>query len=295
MKARRTYATLIATLLAVGSVGSTPSLARDSRYLKVAYSAVLNGKEIPAGEYRVSWKTHSPEATIAFARGGEVMLTVEGRWTDRQVRYERNTVVYNLNPDGSRTILEIRFAGLRSVLVFGGEGVKEQTKLLPPGKKTSDAAAVRPPRSGGLDPRVKVQFLGKPREVRRVPASNSFDDFWLRELLQSRPMNSSISRTRSIRQSRVPSESPWARSITSSLTNPIWGHKATTWGGCRGGSRRGRCFASPGVSPALAPPETARGRPRLAAAQADTVSFEAAATVRLRTSRRRRTGSPAAD
>src|SRR5438552_3511162 len=120
MKARRTYATLIATLLAVGSVGSTPSLARDSRYLKVAYSAVLNGKEIPAGEYRVSWKTHSPEATIAFARGGEVMLTVEGRWTDRQVRYERNTVVYNLNPDGSRTILEIRFAGLRSVLVFGG-------------------------------------------------------------------------------------------------------------------------------------------------------------------------------
>ena len=120
------------------------------------------------------------------------MLTVEGRWTDRQVRYERNTVVYNLNPDGSRTILEIRFAGLRSVLVFGGEGVKEQTKLLPPGKKTSDAAAVRPPRSGGLDPRVKVQFLEKPREVRRVPASNSFDDFWLRELLQSRPMNSSI-------------------------------------------------------------------------------------------------------
>ena len=81
MKARRTYATLIATLLAVGSVGSTPSLARDSRYLKVAYSAVLNGKEIPAGEYRVSWKTHSPEATISFsfARGGEVMLTVEGR------------------------------------------------------------------------------------------------------------------------------------------------------------------------------------------------------------------------
>src|SRR6266699_2044855 len=68
MKARRTYATLIATLLAVGSVGSTPSLARDSRYLKVAYSAVLNGKEIPAGEYRVSWKTHSPEACVGFRR-----------------------------------------------------------------------------------------------------------------------------------------------------------------------------------------------------------------------------------
>jgi hypothetical protein len=192
MKARRTYATLIATLLAVGSVGSAPSLARDSRYLKVAYSAVLSGKEIPAGEYRVSWKAHSPEATIAFARGGEVMLTVEGRWTDRQVRYERNMIVYNLNPDGSRTILEIRFAGLRSVLVFAGEGVKEQTKLLPPGTRASDAAATRPRRSGGQIRGVQVKFLGKPREMRRVPGSNSFDDFWLRELLQPRPLNSSV-------------------------------------------------------------------------------------------------------
>jgi hypothetical protein len=50
-----------------------------------------------------------------------VVATVEGKWVDRDTKYEANAVVYSNNPDGSRTILEVRFAGLKGALVFGEE------------------------------------------------------------------------------------------------------------------------------------------------------------------------------
>lgn len=101
---------------------ATPSVfARNVRSLRVAYAASLNGKQIPSGEYKVSWETHSPEATVTLEQKQEVVATVQGKWVDRPAKYESNAVVYATNPDGSRTILEIRFGGLKGALVFAEE------------------------------------------------------------------------------------------------------------------------------------------------------------------------------
>jgi hypothetical protein len=37
----------------------------------------------------------------------------------REVKYPRDAYVYRKNPDGSRTLLEIHFGGMRQALVFG--------------------------------------------------------------------------------------------------------------------------------------------------------------------------------
>ena len=116
----------IAVTVAILLMATLSAVARNARTLKVAYSASLSGKELAAGEYNVAWETHSPSATVTFTQKKQVVATVEGKWVDRDTKYPANAVVYSTNPDGSRTILEIRFAGLKGALVFGQESTPSQ-------------------------------------------------------------------------------------------------------------------------------------------------------------------------
>jgi hypothetical protein len=114
----------ITLTLAIVLMAALSAAAQNARTLRVPYSASVNGKQLAAGEYKVTWQTHSPEATVNFSQKREVVATVEGKWVDRDIKYESNSVVYSNNPDGSRTIMEVRFAGLKGALVFGEESPK---------------------------------------------------------------------------------------------------------------------------------------------------------------------------
>ena len=118
------FAGRITLTLAILLMATLSAVAQNARTLKLPYSASVNGKQLAAGEYKVTWETHSPEATVNFAQKREVVATVEGKWVDRDTKYEANSVVYSMNPDGSRTIMEVRFAGLKGALVFGEESPK---------------------------------------------------------------------------------------------------------------------------------------------------------------------------
>ncbi|HLY61961.1 MAG TPA: hypothetical protein VKV95_14540 [Terriglobia bacterium] len=94
------------------------ALAKNSRKVNFAYLATLNGTQVAAGNYEVTWQTHSPEATVTIADRKRLMVATNGRWEERNTKYESNAVVYDTNDDGSRSIIEIRFAGLAGALVF---------------------------------------------------------------------------------------------------------------------------------------------------------------------------------
>ena len=72
--------TLAAAILLMAALSA---VAQNARTLKVPYSASVNGKQLAAGEYTVTWETHSPEATVNFAQKREVVAPVEGKWVDR--------------------------------------------------------------------------------------------------------------------------------------------------------------------------------------------------------------------
>ena len=113
----------IAPVLGILVMTSSLAFARrskDTRRLTLTGAATLNGAQVPAGEYNVSWVSHSPEATVTFQTGHDVVATAEGKWVDRHTPYQQNAVVVETNPDGSRSIVEIRFAGMSEALVFGG-------------------------------------------------------------------------------------------------------------------------------------------------------------------------------
>ena len=104
----------LALLLASG----IPALAKNSRTVTLAHNAVLSGTNLSAGQYRIQWEAHSPEATVEFVQHHKVVLSTEGRVEQRDKKYDRNAVVYNAASDGTMSLVEIRFAGSSKVLVF---------------------------------------------------------------------------------------------------------------------------------------------------------------------------------
>lgn len=113
---RRTVGLLIVVMLALG----TSAWANNGKTLSFRTEVTLNGSKLPSGFYEISWVSHSPEATVTFVKAGHVMVTAMGKWVDRDVKYNADAVVYSNNPDGSHTLLEVRFAGRKQALVFAG-------------------------------------------------------------------------------------------------------------------------------------------------------------------------------
>jgi cell division septation protein DedD len=92
---------------------------RGSRTFTFHSGLTLNGTRVPGGDYIVSWESYSPDARVEFVQGDYIVATADGRWVKRDVRYQHDAYVYRRNGDGSRTLLEIRFAGMSQALVFG--------------------------------------------------------------------------------------------------------------------------------------------------------------------------------
>jgi len=122
----------VALVLAAG----VSCLAKNSERVTFSHNLVVNGKTLPAGDYTIQWETHSPEATVVFSQHHKVVLSTEGKLFTRDSKYRSMkfqndsmasagndvlnpaAVVYNTAPDGTRSLVEIHFAGSNKVLVF---------------------------------------------------------------------------------------------------------------------------------------------------------------------------------
>ena len=108
-------------LAAVASLtASARGSSKPSKTFTVDQAASLKGTNLSPGSYKVSWETHSSEATVTVAstKDGKVVATVPAKIVDRGVKYDRNAVVYDEGANGSRVISEIRLAGTTEALVF---------------------------------------------------------------------------------------------------------------------------------------------------------------------------------
>jgi PilZ domain-containing protein len=89
------------------------------RNFTILSTLTLNGERTPEGDYTISWESYVGDASVKFIRNNSLIVAAGGRWVKRDVKYPRDAYVYRKNPDGSRTLLEIHFGGMRQALVFG--------------------------------------------------------------------------------------------------------------------------------------------------------------------------------
>jgi hypothetical protein len=92
---------------------------RGSRSFSFRSGLTLNGAQTPVGDYTISWESYVTDASVKFLHNDSVVATADGRWVKRDVKYAHDAYVYRRNMDGSRTLLEIHFGGMRQALVFG--------------------------------------------------------------------------------------------------------------------------------------------------------------------------------
>jgi hypothetical protein len=91
---------------------------RGSRSFTFPFALTLNGTQVPVGDYTISWESYSPDALVKFVLNYDVVSTPEAKWVKRDVSYQHNAVAWRQNRDGSRSLIEIRFAGMSRALVF---------------------------------------------------------------------------------------------------------------------------------------------------------------------------------
>ena len=96
-----------------------PDLTKEAPGLLRFSGLTLNGARLPDGDLVIAWESYVPDAIVKFEKDGSVIGTTDGKWEKRDVKYGDDAIVYRKNSDGTRTLLEIRFAGMSQALVFG--------------------------------------------------------------------------------------------------------------------------------------------------------------------------------
>lgn len=156
-------------------VTAATALAKDSRKVKVAYPASVGGTTVAAGDYKLESSSKGADPTVTLVKGKNVVATAHGQWVDRDVKYQQDAIIYDKAADGSRSIIELRFAGSKRALVLNSGAEANSAGAAPaPATESEPATPAAKPGSAG-DGNPQVRFLGKPSRSRTLPADSDPD------------------------------------------------------------------------------------------------------------------------
>ncbi len=100
--------------------GVLPASAKKSplRPFYMPNSVTMDGAEIPQGMYQITVETQQSGVTVELWRDGRFIATARGTWVKSGMRFKENTILLLVNPDGSRSLIELRLAGAAKSIVL---------------------------------------------------------------------------------------------------------------------------------------------------------------------------------
>jgi hypothetical protein len=113
MKFRLVVQTLV-ILLFVGSFAR----ANNSRPFYLRTAVTMNGVEVPAGTYDLSWESQNSKVRVTLWKDGLFFATAQGTWVKIGTKYPNDAALLRVNSDGSRSLVEIRLAGVKKTIVL---------------------------------------------------------------------------------------------------------------------------------------------------------------------------------
>jgi hypothetical protein len=114
-------------LLGLALLLATSVFAINKGSLQVSDPVTVNGKQIAAGEYTVKWEGNGPDVELNILHGKNIVATVPARMVDLDRAASRDSAVTVVNPDGHKSLNEIRFSGKRYALAIGAESAKAES------------------------------------------------------------------------------------------------------------------------------------------------------------------------
>jgi hypothetical protein len=105
---------------------SFPVLARKNPPHPIYFHAAvtLNGAKVPEGIYDLTWDSKNSTVRVNLWKDGQFVATASGAWVKNGAKYTEDAVLLRVNHDGSRSLIEIRLAGIaRSIVLDVPESV----------------------------------------------------------------------------------------------------------------------------------------------------------------------------
>jgi hypothetical protein len=92
--------------------------AKNSRPFYLRTAVTLNGAEVPADLYNLSWESRNSTVSVTLWKDGRFIATAQGIWVKHGVKYTEDAALLRVNSDGSRSLVEIRMAGIKKTIVL---------------------------------------------------------------------------------------------------------------------------------------------------------------------------------
>ncbi len=96
--------------------------------LKIGSAIVVNGKQLPAGEYQVRWEGSGPTVEVNIVDAGKIVATISARVVDLNEKSSDNITEVRTGADGNKSLSEVRFSGKKYALAVSQDTVQAQTE-----------------------------------------------------------------------------------------------------------------------------------------------------------------------
>jgi hypothetical protein len=95
-------------------------LAKNSppRPINLHAAITLNGAKVPEGICDLTWDSANSAVRITLWKDGRFIATASGTWVKNGAKYTEDAVLLRVNRDGTRSLIEIRLAGIAKTIVL---------------------------------------------------------------------------------------------------------------------------------------------------------------------------------
>jgi hypothetical protein len=102
--------------LAMGFV--LPAAKTPPRPFYLPQPVTLDGAEVPQGMYQLKVEEGRSGVHVELWKEGRFVAAGNGAWVKGGTKYKDNAILFQVNPDGSRSLIEIRLAGSSNTIVL---------------------------------------------------------------------------------------------------------------------------------------------------------------------------------
>jgi hypothetical protein len=81
-------------------------------------TVTMDGAEVERGMYQLRLESNKSSVRVELWKDGRFIATARGAWVKSGLKYKENTILLRVNPDGSRSLIELRLAGVARTIVL---------------------------------------------------------------------------------------------------------------------------------------------------------------------------------
>lgn len=94
---------------------ATCALAADQSVL-ISSKTTFNGHPVTPGEYKISYQVKGSNVDVKLIQAGKTVATATGQLVETKETSRYDSVVNQINPDGTQTVIEIQTANKKNVI-----------------------------------------------------------------------------------------------------------------------------------------------------------------------------------